>query len=51
MNPTVSLTRIRGFGSGCSARTVVSSVANSLFSTYTSLPVSPRMSDDLPAFV
>ena len=51
MNPTVSETSTRGFVSGCSARTVVSSVAKSLSATSTSLPVSARISDDLPAFV
>jgi hypothetical protein len=48
MKPTVSETRMRGFVSGWSARTVVSSVAKSLSSTSTWLPVSARMSDDLP---
>ena len=33
MKPTVSETRMRGAVSGCSARTVVSSVANSLSAT------------------
>ena len=42
---------MRGFVSGWSARTVVSSVAKSLSSTSTWLPVRARMSDDLPAFV
>src|SRR6185369_8431306 len=51
MKPTVSLTSTRGTLSGCSARTVVSSVAKSLFATSTSLPVSARMSVDLPALV
>ncbi len=37
MKPTVSLTSTRGTLSGCSARTVVSSVANSLSATSTSL--------------
>jgi hypothetical protein len=36
---------------GSSARTVVPSVANSLSCTSTSLPVSARIHDDLPAFV
>ncbi len=51
MKPTVSLTSTRGTDSGCSARTVVSSVAKSLSATSTSLPVSARTSVDLPAFV
>ncbi len=51
MKPTVSDTSTRGRDSGWSARTVVSSVANSLSATSTSLPVSARISDDLPAFV
>ena len=38
MKPTVSETRMRGLVSGCSARTVVSSVAKSLSSTSTWLP-------------
>ncbi len=49
--PTVSDTSTRGRDSGCSARTVVSSVANSRSATSTSLPVSARISDDLPALV
>jgi hypothetical protein len=36
---------------GVSARTVVSSVAKSLLATSTSLPVSARISVDLPALV
>ena len=51
MKPTVSDTRMRGRVSGCNARTVVSSVAKSLSSTSTWLPVRARMSDDLPALV
>jgi hypothetical protein len=51
MKPTVSLTSTRGTLSGCSARTVVSSVANSLSATSTWLPVSARISVDLPALV
>ena len=51
MKPTVSDTRMRGFVSTSSARTVVSSVAKSLSSTSTSLPVRARISDDLPALV
>ena len=51
MKPTVSLTSTRGTLSGCSARTVVSSVAKSLFATSTSLPVSARIRVDLPALV
>ena len=51
MKPTVSETSTRGFASGFSARTVVSSVAKSWSATMTSLPVSARMSDDFPAFV
>jgi hypothetical protein len=51
MKPTVSDTRIRGRVSGTSVRTVVSSVANSLSATYTSLPVSARINVDLPALV
>ena len=50
-NPTVSDTSTRGCDSGCSARTVVSRVANSRSATSTSLPVSARISDDLPALV
>ena len=44
-------TRTRGLVSGWRARTVVSSVAKSLSSTSTALPVRARISDDLPAFV
>jgi len=51
MKPTVSLTSTRGTLSGCSARTVVSSVAKSLSATSASFPVSPRIRVDLPAFV
>ena len=51
MKPTVSETRMRGRLSGQSARTVVSSVANSLSATSTCEPVSARISDDLPALV
>src|SRR6266581_4878247 len=51
MKPTVSLTRMRGRLSGWRARTVVSSVAKSLSSTSTSLPVRARIRVDLPAFV
>ena len=49
--PTVSETSTRGFVSGGSARTVVSSVANSLSATRTLLSVSARISDDFSAFV
>ena len=51
MNPTVSETRIRGAVAGDSARTVVPSVTNSSSFTATSLPVSARSSEDLPALV
>ena len=51
MNPTVSAMRIGGEVGGTSVRTVVSSVAKSLSSTSTSLPVSARMSEDFPALV
>ena len=51
MKPTVSDTSTRGRVSGCRMRTVVSSVANSLSSTSTWLPVSARISEDLPALV
>ena len=47
MNPTVSETSTRGTLSGCRARTVVSSVANSLSATNTSLPVSARRAGDI----
>ncbi len=51
MNPTVSETRMRGAVVGASARTVVPRVTNSSSCTSTSLPVSARSSDDLPALV
>ena len=51
MKPTVSDSSTRGRVAGTSGRTVVSSVANSLSATRTSLPVSARISVDLPALV
>src|SRR4051812_28550729 len=51
INPTVSLTNILGTLSGCKVRTLVSSVANNLLATNTSLPVNARIKVDLPAFV
>jgi hypothetical protein len=51
MKPTVSETSTFAAALGESDRTVVSSVAKSLSATYTSLPVSARISELLPALV
>ncbi len=51
INPTVSDMSTLGRVSGYRGRIVVSSVANSLSATSTSMPVIARISEDLPALV